>query len=75
MEHAAVLLNIGQVGQDGKTSYERLKGKPASLPGMQFGEWLLWRTNRQSPCHNFSSKGEVDKDDLSNGGGHEGRIG
>ena len=45
VEYAAVLLNRGQVGQDGKTSYERLKGKPASLPGMQFGERLLWRTN------------------------------
>ena len=45
VEYAAVLLNRGQVGQDGKTAYERLKGKAASVPGMQFGERLLWRTN------------------------------
>ena len=45
VEYAAVLLNRGQVGQDGKTAYERLKGETASLPGMQFGERLLWRTN------------------------------
>jgi len=45
VEYAAVLLNRGQVGKDGKTSYERLKGKPANLPGMQFGEKMLWRTN------------------------------
>ena len=32
VEYAAVLLNRGQVGSDGKTSYERLKGKPANLP-------------------------------------------
>ena len=45
VEYSAVLLNRGQVGKDGKTAYERLKGKPASLPGMQFGERMLWRTN------------------------------
>ena len=45
VEYAAVLLNRGQVGKDGKTAYERLKGKAASLPGVQFGEKMLWRTN------------------------------
>ena len=45
VNYAAVLLNRGQVSQDGKAAYERLKGKAASLPGMQFGERLLWRTN------------------------------
>ena len=45
MEYSAVLLNRGQVGKDGKTAHERLKGKPASLPGMQFGEKMLWSTN------------------------------
>ena len=40
-----MLLRRGQVGQDGKTAYERLKGKAASLLGRQFGERLLWRTN------------------------------
>ena len=45
VECAAVLLNGGQVGADGKTSYERLKGKAASLPGVQFGGRILWRSN------------------------------
>jgi len=45
IEYAAVLLNCGQVGADGKTAYERLKGKPANLPGLQFGERIQWRTN------------------------------
>ena len=45
VEYAAVLLSRGQVSSDGKTPYERLKGKPANLPGLQFGERLLWRTN------------------------------
>ena len=41
VEYAAVLLNRGQVGSDGKTSYERLEGKSANLPGLQFGERLM----------------------------------
>ena len=45
IEYAAVLINWGQVGADGKTAYERLKGKKASLPGLQFGERVLWKTN------------------------------
>ena len=43
-EYAAVLMNRGQVGADGKTQYERLKGKKASLPGLQFGERVLWKS-------------------------------
>ena len=45
IEYAAVLINRGQVGADGKTAYERLKGKKASLPGLQFGERVLWKPN------------------------------
>ena len=48
VEYAAVLLNRGQVGSDGETSYERFRGKPANLPGLQFGDRLLWRTNAPS---------------------------
>ena len=44
IEYAAVLLNRCQVGEDGKTSYERLKGKAASIPGLEFGERMLWRS-------------------------------
>ena len=45
VEYASSLLNRGQVGKDGKTPYERLKGKSALLPGVEFGEKLFWRTN------------------------------
>ena len=44
IEYAAVLLNRGQVGADGKTAYERLKGKKAELPGLQFGERVFWKS-------------------------------
>ena len=45
VEHAAVIVNKGQVGADGKTAYERLKGKPAHLCGLEFGERILWKSN------------------------------
>ena len=45
VEYASVLLNRGQVGSDGKTAYERLKAKASSIPGLEFGERILWRSN------------------------------
>ena len=38
MEFAAVLVNRIDVGHDGKTQYERLRGKQSGLLGLQFGE-------------------------------------
>ena len=35
----------GQVGADGKTAYEMLKGKPAHLSGLEFGEKILWKSS------------------------------
>ena len=45
VEYAATIINKGQVGADGKTAYERLKGKPAHLSGLEFGEKLLWKSS------------------------------
>ena len=42
-EYAAHLVNRGEVGHDGKTPYERLKGKPGRTQGMEFGEGVLWK--------------------------------
>ena len=36
-------LNRGEVGHDGKTAYERLKGKPSNIPGVEFGETVMWK--------------------------------
>ena len=44
VEYAAYLLNRFEVGQDGKTAYERLKGKQARTLGVEFGEAILWRS-------------------------------
>ena len=38
IEYASVLLNRYLVGKDGKTAYERLKGKTSKMLGFEFGE-------------------------------------
>ena len=46
VEFAAVLINRYEVGHDGKTPYERLRGKPSKLLGLEFGERLHFRRCR-----------------------------
>jgi hypothetical protein len=43
VEYAAFLLNRFEVGRDGKTAYERSKGKTAKSLGLEIGEAVLWR--------------------------------
>ena len=43
IEYAAVLLNRFEVGKDGKTAYERSKGRPSKTLGVEFGEAVLWK--------------------------------
>ena len=42
-EYAAYLLNRKEVGKDGKTAYERSKGKKATILAIEFGEKLLYK--------------------------------
>ena len=58
VEYAATIVNKGQVGADGKTAYERLKGKPAHLSGLEFGEKILWKSN--VPARERRNKMDVD---------------
>ena len=46
VEYATHLLNRFEVGRDGKTAYERCKGKPAKAHGLEFGEGVLWKRER-----------------------------
>ena len=46
-EHAGFLLTRFEVGRDGKTAYERLKGKSAKVQGMSFAEGILWKRKRK----------------------------
>ena len=43
IEHAASMINRYQVSEDGKTAYERVKGKKATVLGLEFGETVLFR--------------------------------
>ena len=40
-------MSRADVGADEKTGYERCKGKRARLPGMEFGEAVLWRRRQE----------------------------
>ena len=42
-EYAGYLLSRAEVGKDGRTAYERLKGKKAKLQRHEFGEAVLWK--------------------------------
>ena len=42
-EYASYLLNMLEVSHDGRTAYERSKGKRAKVAGLEFGERLLWK--------------------------------
>lgn len=46
VEFAAVLINRYEVGHDGKTPYERLRGKSSKLLGLEFGEKVHFRRGR-----------------------------
>ena len=43
IEWAAHVLNRFEVRKDGRTAYERCKGKKAKHLGIEFGEAVLWR--------------------------------
>ena len=48
VERAADLLSKYQVGDDGKTGYERWKGKPFHGEEIEFGEKILYRENMKA---------------------------
>ena len=41
-----------QIGEDGKTAYERLKGKPFSRAAVEFGEKIHYRKSTKGPKEN-----------------------
>lgn len=43
IEYAGFLLNRFEVSNDGKTAYERFKGRKARVHGIEFGEAVHWR--------------------------------
>ena len=48
IEYSSVLLNRFEVGKDGKTAHERLRGKPSRMLGIEFGETVHFKKIRWS---------------------------
>ena len=57
-EYVAYLLNRKEVGQDGKTEYERCKGKKATVLGIEFGEKLLYKVKPKEKKEGINSRWE-----------------
>ncbi len=51
IEHAGVLISRHKVGDDGKTAYERIKGKRPSNQILQFGEKVRFMPGRTNKGH------------------------
>jgi hypothetical protein len=56
VDYAAYLVNRLEVGKDGKTSYERSKGKKATVIGIEFGEKLLWKAKVVGPLQKINPR-------------------
>ena len=56
--HAAYLMNRLEVGKDGKTAYERTKGKAATVLGIEFGEKLVWKKKAGQKMDKINSRWE-----------------
>ena len=57
-EYAAYLLNRLEVGKDGKTAYERCKGKRGTVVGVEFGEKLLYKVRHKNKLEKLNARWE-----------------
>ena len=55
-EYASYLLNRLEVGKDGKTAYERCRGKRASVMAVEFGEKLLWKIRQKGKLEKLNPR-------------------
>ena len=55
-EYAAYLMNRLHVGKDGKTAYERTKGKKATVLGLEFGEKVLYKHKQEAKAAKIRSR-------------------
>ena len=58
VEYASYLLNRLEVGKDGKTAYERVKGKKPTILGIEFGEKLLYMVKAKTKMEKLNSRWE-----------------
>jgi len=57
-EYAAYLSNRLEVGKDGKTAYERSRGKKPTVLGVEFGEKLLWMKRTKEKMEKINPRWE-----------------
>ena len=57
-EYASFLLNRLKVGKDGRTAYERCKGKKATILGLEFGEKVLYKVRTEAKMAKLRSRWE-----------------
>ena len=57
-EYAAYLINKREIGKDGKTAYERNKGKRGEVLAVEFGEKLLWKVRAKNKMEKLNPRWE-----------------
>ena len=57
-EYAAYLLNKLEIGKDGKTAWERSRGKKGVVLAVEFGEKVLWKVRTSGRLAKMSPKWE-----------------
>ena len=57
-EYAAYLMNRIEIGRDGKTNYERVKGKKPTVLGVEFGEKLLYKVKIANRMEKINARWE-----------------
>jgi hypothetical protein len=48
VEYSSIVLNRCEIGHDGRTAYQRLKGKRVLMPGLEFGEAVIWKVDNRT---------------------------
>ena len=57
-EYAAYLINRLEVGKDGKTAYERCRGKRSTVMAIEFGEKILWKVRQKNKLEKLNPRWE-----------------
>ena len=55
-EYVSYMMNRLEVASDGKTPYERVKGKRADVAGLEFGEKVLWKYSPGKRMENMNAR-------------------
>ena len=59
LEYAVYLMNRLEVGKDGKTAYERVRGKKATVLGIEFGEKLLYKVKLKNKLEKINARWDL----------------